>query len=354
MSLRKSIIFKIFILGLNIPTLFSDGVWIKYGWELFDYNIDARSASLGNAGIAYNLGSIHSSMINPMLIVSNDNISITHQSRFAGMINNDLIGVQLKNNSNPINLNVLYQGISNIPDTREMLLDWGQDGQFGTNDLGEGNGIVDEGERLDEQKLKYFNQYQLGMHGAFITSFMGNPIGLGYKILSYSLSDHYAMGIGIDIGYNKKIKKSSIGFVIRNIPASGLIWDNGTVEGTKPSMSIGLHHPIDYLNKLSIVINTLIRTDFSLTNTNLDSYLRYGDISIDGAYGFEIVYDKKTMLRIGKNSVNDFTGGIGLRWNYFGVDYAFINALNSSFMGNHHLISLIVSSNWIISRLLMK
>ena len=52
--------------------------------------------------------------------------------------------------------------------------------------------------------------------------------------------------------------------------------------------------------------------------------------------------------------VNDFTGGIGLRWNYLGIDYAFINALNSSALGNHHLISLIVSSDWIISRLLMK
>ena len=354
MNLRKSIIYKLIIFSLNISTLLSNGVWVKYGWELFDYVIDARSASLGNAGIAYNFGSIHSSMTNPAFISSNDNISITHQSRFAGMINNDLFGIQLKNNSKPFNLNILYQGISNIPDTREMLLDWGQDGQFGTNDIGEGNGIVDEGERLDQKSLKYFNQHQLGIHGAFITKLMGVPIGLGYKILSYFLSDHYAMGIGIDIGYNKKIKSSSIGFVLKNVPASGLIWDNGTVEGTKPSMSLGLYHPINYFDQLSIVINTIIKADLSLSNFNLDSHLRYGDFSIDGAYGIEIVYDKKTMVRIGKNPVNDFTGGIGLRWNHLGIDYAFINALNSSALGNHHLISLIVSSDWIISRLSMK
>ena len=65
MSLRKSIIYKLFIFSLNISTLLNDGVWVKYGWELFDYVIDARSASLGNAGIAYNFGSIHSSMTNP-------------------------------------------------------------------------------------------------------------------------------------------------------------------------------------------------------------------------------------------------------------------------------------------------
>ena len=71
-----------------------------------------------------------------------------------------------------------------------MLLDWGADGQFGTNDIGEGNGVLDEGERLDTEKLRYFDQHQFGFHGAFISKFMGIPIGIGYKLLSYSLDGH--------------------------------------------------------------------------------------------------------------------------------------------------------------------
>ena len=50
-----------------------DGIWVKYGWELFDYLVDARSASLGNAGTAYNLGSIQSSMTNPSFLSSTGN-----------------------------------------------------------------------------------------------------------------------------------------------------------------------------------------------------------------------------------------------------------------------------------------
>ena len=337
---------------INLSIVMGDGIWVKYGWELFDYVVDARSASLGNAGTAYNLGSIQSSMTNPSFISSiRNNVSITHQSRFAGMVNSDLLGIQLKRKSRTINLNILYQGISNIPDTRAMLLDWGQDGQFGTNDIGEGNGIIDEGERLDKQKLRYFNQHQFGLHGAFITKIMGVPLGIGYKMLSYFLSDHYALGIGLDIGYNKMIKRSSFGFVIRNFPASGLIWDSGTVEGTKPSASIGLHHLIDYFESSFVLINTIIKLKTSVSNANVDSQILYGSLSIDLAYGIEILYKQNTMIRLGRNSVNDNTGGIGLKWKNIGVDYAFINSINNGALGNHHLISLNLSSDWIISKL---
>ena len=337
---------------INLSIVMGDGVWVKYGWELFDYVVDARSASLGNAGTAYNLGSIQSSMVNPSFIsYTGNNISMTHQSRFAGMVNSDLFGMQLKSKSRTINLNILYQGISNIPDTRAMLLDWGQDGQFGTNDIGEGNGIVDEGERLDKQKLRYFNQHQFGMHGAFITKIMGVPLGIGFKMLSYSLSDHYALGVGIDIGYNTMIKRSSLGIVIRNFPASGLIWDSGTVEGTKPSVSIGLHHPMAYFEKSSILINMMLNLEASLSNANMDSNIKYKSLALDRSYGLEVIYRKNIMIRFGKNSVNDGTGGIGLRWEKMGLDYAFINTSKDASLGNHHLISISLSTEWIISKI---
>ena len=354
MNLKKNTIYKFIILSLNLTFLFSEGVWVKYGWELYNYVVDAQTASLGNAVIAYNTNSIHSSLVNPSFVSLNKNYSITHQSRFSGMVNNDLFGIQLKSSSAPINLNFLYQGISNIPDTRDMLLDWGQDGQFGTNDIGEGNGLIDEGERLNEENLKFFNQHQLGFHGAFISNIFGVPLGIGLKLLCHFLNDHYAIGMGLDFGYNKKINNSTVGFVVRDLPASGLIWDSGTVEGTKPSISFGFHHPIKYFEKISTQINTMMNVDMSLSNTNIDSQIRYKNFSIEDAYGLECIYQKNTMIRFGRNTNNDTTGGIGLRWENFGIDYAFISALNNSALGNHHLISLIVSSVWISSKLFAK
>ena len=101
-------------------------------------------------------------------------------------------------------------------------------------------------------------------------------------------------------------------------------------------------------------INTMMNVDMSFSNTNLYSQIRYKNFSIDDAYGIELIYQKSTMIRFGRNTNNDTTGGIGLRWKNFGIDYAFLSSLNNSALGNHHLISLIISSNWIFSMLTTK
>ena len=119
--------------------LFGNVEFVSFGWEAFDYITDARSSALGNSNIAYKFDSPGSSIINPNFVnVDQKYISLTHQSRFAGLINNDLIGFKFGRSKIPFNINIFYQSIGKIPDTREMLLDWGLDGQFGTNDTRRG------------------------------------------------------------------------------------------------------------------------------------------------------------------------------------------------------------------------
>ena len=65
-----------------------------------------------------------------------------------------------------------------------MLLDWGLDGQFGTNDIGEGNGRLDEGERLDQNKLSFSNQSQIGIHNSFKKTMLNQEIGIAFKVLA--------------------------------------------------------------------------------------------------------------------------------------------------------------------------
>ena len=352
MNLKKNTIHKTIIIIFHFTLGFCDGIWVNYGWELFEYVIDARSASLGTATTAYNFNTTQSSMANPSFTTkSKNNMSITHQSRFAGTINSELFGIQLNQKSKILNLNIVYQGISNIPDTRYMLLDWGEDGQFGTNDAGEGNGVIDNGERLDQDKLKFFNQYQLGLHSSFGSKLFDIPIGLAFKILSYSLDKNFAFGVGIDIGYNTIINKTSLGLVVKNFPASGMMWENGTIEGTTPSVMMGLGHSLNGLFSSSLVINKMLNLECSSSNANLDSDYRYKNFSVDASYGLEAIYKQNLMVRIGKNSVNNITGGLGLKWDYMSIDYAFLSSLTSSEIGNHHLITINLSYNWILYRL---
>jgi len=343
--------YKIIIISSLISTLHGEGIWVKYGWEIFDYVIDARSTALGSATIAYNTNSATSSIINPVHSrVTSRHISITHHSRFAGIVNSDLIGLQVKKDNRIVNINMIYEGISNIPDTRSMLLDWGNDGQFGTNDYGEGNGIIDEGERLNSDQLKYFNQHRLGFHASFSNQIMGMPYGLAIKLLSYSLDSHFAIGIGMDFGFIKIFRYSNIGFVIRNLPASGLIWDNGRIEGTVPSFSIGCFRNLNFLKSETIKLNALICLDGNLYNRHMDSPISHEDNSIDISMGIETIFKEKLMLRLGRNSLSHITGGLGMNWDNFLIDYAFSLSNADGTLGNNHLLSIGISIDWIASR----
>ena len=85
--------------------LFGNVNWTNYGWELFDYVSEARTSSLGNATVAYNFDYPSSALSNPCFPKSSSRkISLTHQSRFAGLINSELVSFQLKKEERLINL----------------------------------------------------------------------------------------------------------------------------------------------------------------------------------------------------------------------------------------------------------
>lgn len=358
MILKKNTDYKLIkkICSFFLCTLFfspinADGYWVKYGWELFENVSDARTAALGKSTVAYSFTSPTNSIINPAFSSQKtDYLSLTHQSRFAGILNNDLFGIQIERTKTPIMFNILYEGIGQIPDTRNMLLDWGNDGQFGTNDPGEGNGILDEGERLDVGQLKYFSQHQIGIHLGFQQRFKEIPVGIGIKVLSSTLGDNSAIGFGLDFGILKKVKSTSVGVVIRNIPASGLIWDNGTVEGTTPSATVGLHR-IYQFEKIPIDLNSMFQWDVSTSNHHLDSQLAAGAFSIDASFGLEAIIKDKLFFRFGRNVLNNATGGLGVHWPGFGIDYAFQLTQTIEGLGNHHLVSLIVTEKWVKEKL---
>ena len=58
------------------------------------------------------------------------------------------------------------------------------------------------------------------------------------------------------------------------------------------------------------------------------------------------------MLRGGRNSVNNLTGGIGIAWDGLKIDYAFLSTSYNTGLGIHHLISLSLSIEMVISKML--
>ena len=341
---------KFLLFFLISSNLFGNVSWVNYGWELFDYVTEARTASLGNATVAYNFNYPSAALSNPYFpIFPTRKISLTHQSRFAGLINSELVSFQIKNKERLINLNLILEGVSNIPDTRSALLDWGYDGQYGTNDLGESNGVIDEGERLDHNKITFFNQRRFGLYGTSNFNFKNIPIGIGFKILSSSLGNQNAIGVGLDFGFYKSIKNSNLGFVIKNIPASGMLWSNGNIEGTAPSIEVGYHQTFDIFTEKYLILNPMSSLILSTSQRHLNSLYNNGKLSIDILLGLEAVYKEKLMLRLGQNSLHQLAGGVGVNWEKLIIDYAFLPSSINGIFANHHLISLSINLDWLIA-----
>ena len=150
MTLRKNIIYRFFSIILLSKGV-SDINVVSYGWEVFERNSDSRTLALAQSSIGYPIQNPGTVLLNPALSLSHNNmIGLTHQSRMSGTSNSEFIGFdKYINDSSWVSVVMLYEGVDGIPDTRGALLDWGLDGIFGTFDVGEGNGSLDEGERLD-------------------------------------------------------------------------------------------------------------------------------------------------------------------------------------------------------------
>ena len=327
---------------------FSQSYWVKYGWQAFNSAGDARILAMGGAAVT-DFGTSVSPLFNPAASgkVGIHNLNYTHQSRLAGMINSDLLGFPIQNFSRPLNLIIIHEGIDQIPDTRNILLDFGLDGVPGTGDIGEGNGTLDEGERLDEDKVKYFSQRQLGLH--LSTSWKNNNIefGIAVKTLFHSIGEHTGSGIGLDFGVLAvPWKNGRLGLTIRDITTSWQVWENGTIERFKPTVIAGLSQKYRFEN-MPLTVSGMVNVYLDGNGKSLDDDIHLGDNGANYLLGFNGVYDNKIALRLGRNAIGSTTGGIGLSWDNLSLDYAFLNEPSGSGLGASHMVSLAVNSNWI-------
>ena len=201
MTLRTNIIYS-FVSILILSRGVSDINVVSYGWEVFERNSDSRTLALAQSSIAYPIQNPGTVLLNPALSLNYNNmIGLTHQSRLSGTSNSEFIGFdKYINDSSWVSVIILYEGVDEIPDTRGTLLDWGIDGIFGTFDAGEGNGKLDEGERLDVEKIRFFSQNIFGLHGSHSKIFDKWRIGVSLKMLFHTIDKEFGIGTGLDIG----------------------------------------------------------------------------------------------------------------------------------------------------------
>ena len=344
---KPNIIFSLFLI-FNPYTFGAEINSVSHGWGLFNRLSDSRITSLSFSTIAYPIESSGIALVNPALSsIYNEKIGLTHQSRFAGMVNSEFISFNKNiDDSSWISIAFLYEGVSGIPDTRNALLDWGIDGVFGTFDPGENNGILDEGERLDVNKISYFSQNQFGLYCAGSNTHKGWKLGLGIKFLAHILDDNYALGTGINFGAFRSFKNgTSIGIVFYDAPSSGVLWNNGDIELTPSSLSVGAHHLI-YVEKFELAINPVCRLDILTKERTVDSHLLLETIPVEFSGAIETIYKRKIFARLGVYPSGAISTGLGIFWENMTIDYAYLVDNSISGIDKNHLITICISSEW--------
>jgi len=339
------------IIIFSISCLSAESYWVRYGWQAFKNTGDAQSLALGQTQTAA-FGGAASVLQNPAHAKNPfDQYLYAHQNRFAGLVNSDLIAFPtMKRFRNPVKIVLFHEGVSQIPDTRDILLDWGLDGIPGTSDAGENNGQLDEGERLDAEKVRYFRQSQWGVHLSSTWQLNRWTIGVGMKGFFHALAEHFASGIGMDVGATSSFwKGNTIGLVLTDATTSLLVWDNGTVERFSPEIFAGISQEVGF-NKIPLQFKFM--TDIALDpfGRSLDDDLLLGKMGGRYRAGMEIQY-KKIALRFGRGLNALTSAGLGLDWGQASIHYAFTSSTQSVMLGDSHLISFSFESQWLAKQL---
>lgn len=309
----------------------------NYTNDFLGISVSPAISAQGNAGLAAPLDGF-SLFYNPALIhCVQRGVSFSHTEFFSGLYSFDALACKLPFKTENIGLMVVRAGIDHIPDTRQALVDLNQ------------NGILDPGEYLDETKISYFSNQDYAVFFCYGILFRQIKLGANLKWIYRHLSDSRGFGLGIDLGAYYERIHWSLGLNLRDITTTVVSWDTGETEFTYPQIAIGGQWKMK--NWISWIYPALYG-DLVFFTSNLDRAALVSTSVVDFGFtwGLSLRYRNILTFRLGFDSsqsdnrirLNDYvnktiTIGMGIHWNQYGINYAF---LRHQYLNNTHRIAL--------------
>ena len=331
----------------------------KYSNEFLKIGVGARALGMSNAGIA-GTHDVTSSYWNPAGLVRMEDdyqLAAMHAEIFAGIAGYNYFGLGLKlDDKSAISVSLIRFGVDDIPNTARLIDN-------------EGN--------IDFNRVTFFSAADYA--GIFSysrkTNVEGLSLGGNAKIIHRKVGDFSkAWGFGLDAGAQYVKDKWTFAAMGRDITGTFNAWTTdldeetertflatgnelpgSTVEVTVPELSLGANRAFQLTSKLAL------EAELNLVNTfdgKRNTLFRSNFISMDPNLGIEASLNNKIFLRggIGNFQVTtDISGnrlttvqpnfGLGVKFSYFTIDYAFTNLGEVSVAQSSNVFSLRIDIN---------
>jgi hypothetical protein len=301
----------------------------KYAGEFMAIGVGGRALGLGGAHAAL-ANDATAGYWNPAALarINYPEGIIMHDERFGSLINYDFAAVAVPYGPDAsVGLSVLRLGVDGIPDTRNAWID------------NNNNGIFDNADRLDYDKISYFNAADWAVYFTYAKRASSDFMyGANVKIIRRTLGDGSATGIGFDVGaLYSPIQNLFLGVNAQDITTTLVAWSTGRNELVSPTLKLGAAYGVDALGGR---FTPAVDVDVRFENRRFASIANLGAISFDPHAGLEFDYKKTIALRVGYNDVKQLTLGAGLHLRMLDVDYSFAKFAADETLGNTHRISL--------------
>ncbi len=338
------------IISFIFLTAFLSGFSQRYANEFLYLGTDAAGMALGGNNVAGVSGG-QAGFWNPAGLVrmEHNQLSLMHAAYFANMALIDFASYARKADKNSaFSFSLLRFGVDNIMNTTQL---------------------IDENGNVDYSRIRYFSaaDYALFIGYARKNWFRHWDIGINAKLIYRHIGDFASgYGLGFDVGAQYQRHSWKIGLMLRDITTTYTYWTfnqnrldeiAGTIPGynqTAPEKSEFSYPSI----QMGIAKNWKIKKNYGLS-VELDArnyfYKRHALVqtsvwSMEPGLAVTGDYKNKVFLRMGLSDIypTDYYGekywqmkpsaGLGIRFKYIQVDYAFTTISKSSLYS--HIFSL--------------
>ncbi len=312
--LKKYIVVFVFFFPV---LMFSQTVAAKYAGEFLAIGIGSRPTGMGGAfaAIANDVTAVY---YNPAGLTQLDfpQFAVMHDEQFGKLVNYNYAAVAIPYKEYyTFAFSATRLGIDGIPDTRGALVDKLTGAVI--------NDITNENARIDPSKVKDISNQDWAFYLSAAKKYSDNlSIGANVKIITRSIGEYTAFGLGFDIGTLYRLDTDfMIAASVQDVTTTLVAWSTGRNELITPTVKIGSYYNMQLFGALTV--SPAIDIDTRFENRRYASTFHAGSVSFDPHFGIEAAYNKIFSVRGGYNDVKQFTIGAGVKLPKLNIDYSF-------------------------------